>query len=602
MLVVGGRTNQVGESVPLEVYDTESSDWFKFLSIPRFRHCIWLYETGLFVHGGFDQETPNVPTDKMMQIDLEKLLKNHPNLVKSSAFATRDVFNPQGVPHPKSQPHRLSNAKIGGDNKPESSNGPRLGDMKPEMKQGFDGKIDSTRNSEQSISSHLESAGSKGGKDPKTVVQNFRLSPQAIVATIYGPDDNINNVVSKVSIDKLQEESKKLGIGFHDPLVSKPSAYYEGLYNLFINLLLIPKEYTQDYHFNMKKELITKLCEEVQKILMNETALLRVRSPIKIFGNIHGQFGDLMKLFDNFGCPSDAVFDGDIDSIDYLFLGDYVDRGYNSLEVVVLLFALKLKYPDQIHLLRGHHEDKVVNKIYGFAEECGSKFSEDITDPSSIFQKINKVFEYLPLAAIIDGKYFCVHGGIGNSLRYAEEIEKMPKPFEIQHFNENAKNSFLQKMVNELLWCDPEVESDSTENSSRGILGLEEIRCKRFTLERTKKFLEDNNLSLVIRSHEIVKDGFEMINDKIITVVSCLDYCGKLQNAGGILKIKKNFEIIPKIIYPSGQSSGKWNDLDDNAGKNKKFGGGVCVVFNDIEGKIRKMASSPMRVSKKKNI
>jgi len=598
MLVVGGRTNQVGESVPLEIYDTESSDWFKFLSIPRFRHCIWLYETGLFVHGGFDQETPNVPTDKMMQIDLEKLLKNHPNLMKSSAFATRDVFNPQGVPHPKNvnpsqQPsHRLSNPKIA--------------------------TLDSSRDSTSEIkskgdimSAHLEGTASAKSKDQKTANQNFRLSPQAIIATVYGPEDNLNNIVSKISIDKLQEESKKLGIGFHDPLVSKPSAYYEGLYNLFINLLLIPKEYSPDYRFNMKKELILKLCEEVQKILLNESPLLRVRSPIKIFGNIHGQFGDLMKIFDNFGTPSDAVFEGDIDSIDYLFLGDYVDRGFNSIEVVVLLFALKLKYPDQIHLLRGHHEDKVVNRIYGFAEECQQKFNEDISDPGSLFQRINKVFEYLPFGAIIDNKFFCCHGGIGASLRYVDEIEKIPKPFEIQHLNENAKNSYLQKLVNELLWCDPVLSNEEglenvngENNNCRGILGLEEIRCKRFSLERIKKFLDDNGLSLVIRSHEIVKDGFEMLNDRLITVVSCLDYCNKYQNAGGILKIKKNFEIIPKIIYPSSGQPGKWNDLEDKKKDGKQIG--VTFAFNDIESKIRKMPPSPMRmkviINNKKNI
>ena len=593
MLVVGGRTNQVGESVPLEVYDTESSDWFKFLSIPRFRHCIWLYETGLFVHGGFDQETPNVPTDKMMQIDLEKLLKNHPNLVKSSAFATRDVFNPQGVPHPKNmnpQPsHRLSNPKIG----QMESNRESLSDIKSKN---------------EIMSAHLDGNSSAKSKDQKAAIQNIRLSPQAIIATVYGPEDNLNNIVSKIAIDKLQEESKKLGIGFHDPLVSKPSAYYEGLYNLFINLLLIPKEYSPDYRFNMKKELILKLCEEVQKILVNEGPLLRVRSPIKIFGNIHGQFGDLMKIFDNFGTPSDAVFEGDIDSIDYLFLGDYVDRGFNSLEVVVLLFALKLKYPDQIHLLRGHHEDKVVNRIYGFAEECQQKFGEDVTDPNSLFQRVNKVFEYLPFAAIIDNKFFCVHGGIGNSLRYIDEIEKIPKPFEIQHLNENAKNSYIQKLVNELLWCDPvlgveeggEQGGNSDLNPSRGVLGLEDIRCKRFSQERIKKFLDDNSLSLVIRSHEMIKDGFEMLNDRLITVVSCLDYCNKHGNAGGILKIKKNYEIIPKIIYPSAAQPGKWNELEE---KKKDGKPGPSIAFTDIENKIRRMPPSPPRKGlNKKNI
>ena len=96
MLVVGGRTNQVGELLPFEIYDTDTSDWFRFNPVMRFRHAIWLIDSLLYIHGGFDPETPNIPTDKLLLLDLESLFKNNQNLIKTSSFAPRDVFNPQG--------------------------------------------------------------------------------------------------------------------------------------------------------------------------------------------------------------------------------------------------------------------------------------------------------------------------------------------------------------------------------------------------------------------------------------------------------------------------------------------------------------------------
>ena len=104
--------------------------------------------------------------------------------------------------------------------------------------------------------------------------------------------------------------------------------------------------------------------------------------PIKIFGNIHGRFGDLLRFFDNFGCPID---DGDIEKFDYLFLGNYVDRGFNSLETIMLLFALKCKFPDSFHMIRGSHEERKVNKLFGFGEECAVRFNEDISSSNSVF-------------------------------------------------------------------------------------------------------------------------------------------------------------------------------------------------------------------------
>ena len=140
-----------------------------------------------------------------------------------------------------------------------------------------------------------------------------------------------------------------------------------------------------------------------------------------------------MRFFDIWKAPSD---NGDIFGFDYVFLGNYVDRGAYSLETICLLMALKLKYPKQIFLLRGNHEDKNVNRYLGFGEECAKRLGEDINLQSSVFAKINEMFEYLPLAAIIhdkstQNKVFCVHGGIGSSAMKIEEIEKIQRPISI---------------------------------------------------------------------------------------------------------------------------------------------------------------------------
>lgn len=113
------------------------------------------------------------------------------------------------------------------------------------------------------------------------------------------------------------------------------------------------------------------------------------------------------------GIPND---NGDIESYDYLFLGDYVDRGSHSLETICLLMALKVKFPEKIHLLRGNHEDKWINNAFGFAEECSNRLGEDPAESDSVFNKINDLFDWLPLAAIIEDKIVCLHGGIGSTL------------------------------------------------------------------------------------------------------------------------------------------------------------------------------------------
>lgn len=169
--------------------------------------------------------------------------------------------------------------------------------------------------------------------------------------------------------------------------------------------MLKPKDFKlppQGSKFPLQREQIIELVTECINILAVQPTVIRdIKPPVKVFGSLHGNYSDMMRFFDIWKAPNET---GDIHGFDYVFLGNYVDRGAYSLETICLLMALKLKYPKQIFLLRGNHEDRNVNKHLGFGEECAKRLEEDINAPTSVFAKINEMFDYLPLVAIISDK------------------------------------------------------------------------------------------------------------------------------------------------------------------------------------------------------
>ena len=208
------------------------------------------------------------------------------------------------------------------------------------------------------------------------------------------------------------------------------------LHNQVINTLLQPKQYInleENAPFPLRVDQIIILCDQAQQILEDQPMVLHLRAPMKIFGDIHGQYSDMMRFLHLWGQPCKGTKDEDIECFDYLFLGDFVDRGSHSLETICLLLALKIRYPDQVHLLRGNHEDKWINNGFGFSDECAIRLGEDPNEIDSVFARINRLFEWLPLAAIVEDKILCLHGGIGSSLNYVEEIEQLPRPLEVIH-------------------------------------------------------------------------------------------------------------------------------------------------------------------------
>lgn len=559
-LVIGGRTNNTNDNIPLEVYDTQTSDWFKFGNFQRFRHASWLTDQWLFMFGGFDQKNPNIPTDELLRVNLAKLLQKNQNILKIANLneAPDILVDSQDVLKTSFANNTLQQSMM----KRSSNNLQNTSFLKTSTQ-----------------------------KQSTTPIKNIRLASQAIIATSYGPEEDGNKLLRRLSIDKLQEESKKLGLGFKDQNQTSTPAYIERLYSIFISQLLIPREFTYDLRFNLKRDLVSKLCDEVEKILEEEPVLIHLKAPLKIYGNINGQFGDLMKLFEHFGLPCDSQLQGDIEGFTYLFLGDYVDLGKFSVEVICLLLSLKLKYPDGVYLLRGHHEDRSINRMFGLGEECARKFNEDIDEKDSIFFKLNKIFDLLPLAAVIEDKILCVHGGIGTTLKQVSELENWEKPIVI---TPNVTNNVKEQIVLDILYSDP-VESDQDNNNKpnpdRNFLYT---NIKKFGIERLRTFIRDNNLNFIIRSHECCKDGFERFaNDSLLTVFSAMDYCGKGGNGASVLIVKKNLEVIPKIVYPNENNLGfginRWELLGENVNDDL---GNFVVKFNKDE----------MTLKKKKNV
>ena len=292
-----------------------------------------------------------------------------------------------------------------------------------------------------------------------------------------------------------------------------------------------------------------------------------MRPPVKIIGDIHGSYIDLMRFFDIWKSPTDSN-NGDIHAFDYLFLGNYVDKGQYSLEVICLLFALKLKFPKQVHLLRGNHEDKNVNRYLGLGEECTKRLGEDIDDPNSAFAKLNEAFEQMPLAAVVkdkDQKIFCCHGGIGPSVQDIEGIEAIARPFEVKLGGDQSENN---QTVIDLLWSDPH-ESQETQGFEHNFVRdpQKQNNIVNFGLNNLNQFLKRNNLSMMIRSHSICPDGIERYADgSLITIGSCTNHSGKHANDASILVIQKRMIISPKIIKPQtgGEQAVHWLEIDKN--------------------------------------
>ena len=296
---------------------------------------------------------------------------------------------------------------------------------------------------------------------------------------------------------------------------------------------------------------ISFLIQNSIKLFLKEPNIIEIKAPYYICGDIHGQFPDLLNIFEKTEYPPNSRF---------LFLGDYVDRGDQSIEVICLLLTLKLKYPNHIYLLRGNHETKEMTQQYGFQIECQSKQNKQI------YLEFCDLFDTLPLAALINEKIFCIHGGLTPDLNYLDQIKSISRPVQI------TEHGFLADLV----WSDPCSEIDEWAPSERGL-------TVKWGLKVAKKFMENNKLNYIIRAHQMAEEGIDYPfnpDKSIITVFSAPWYANEFHNLGGYLYINKNLEIKTFIISRDHNSNvnnitpiilNKKNKNDFNKKKKKYF-------------------------------
>ena len=260
------------------------------------------------------------------------------------------------------------------------------------------------------------------------------------------------------------------------------------------------------------------LCDKVRELLCEESNVQPISVPVIVCGDIHGQFFDLMNLFEK---------GGDLPDKKYLFLGDYVDRGYNSVETLEYLLCLKLKYHGRITLLRGNHESRQICYSYGFYEEITRKYGN-----ANPWRYFNDLFDYLPIAALIEGKIFCVHGGLSPLISTVDQIRLINRKQEIPH-----EGAFC-----DLMWSDPD-DIEAWVISTRGAGYI-------FGWKVVNEFNRINDLNLICRAHQLVNEGFKywFKEKNLVTVWSAPNYCYRCGNKASILKLgqkmEKEFELF----------------------------------------------------------
>eukprot|EP01063_Lacrimia_lanifica_P039450 TRINITY_DN866_c0_g2_i1.p1 TRINITY_DN866_c0_g2~~TRINITY_DN866_c0_g2_i1.p1 ORF type:complete len:306 (+),score=113.48 TRINITY_DN866_c0_g2_i1:152-1069(+) len=262
---------------------------------------------------------------------------------------------------------------------------------------------------------------------------------------------------------------------------------------------------------------VKALCDKAREILIDESNVLTVYAPVTVCGDIHGQFYDLKELFATGG---DAPF------TNYLFLGDFVDRGFYSVETFLLLLALKVRYPDRVHLIRGNHESRQITQTYGFYDEILRKYGN-----ANVWRYCTEVFDYLSLSALVEGRVFAVHGGLSPWALTLDQIRIVDRKQEVPH----------EGLMCDLLWSDPE-EMDGWGISPRGAGYL-------FGGDVLKAFNKNNNLQMMARAHQLVMEGYkEMFDAQCVTVWSAPNYCYRCGNVASIMELDDHLERSYKIF------------------------------------------------------
>eukprot|EP00956_Cyclotella_meneghiniana_P015360 scaffold23417_cov78-Cyclotella_meneghiniana.AAC.7 len=265
---------------------------------------------------------------------------------------------------------------------------------------------------------------------------------------------------------------------------------------------------------------VKMLCLRSRDLLISQPMLLELEAPIKVCGDVHGQYYDLLRLFEYGGFPPEA---------NYIFLGDYVDRGKQSLETICLLLAYKIKYPENFFILRGNHECASINRIYGFYDECKRRFG------IKLWKTFTDCFNCLPCAAVIDEKIFCTHGGLSPELTSLDQVKRVVRPTDVPDTG----------LLCDLLWSDPDKDIDGWGENDRGV-------SFTFGEDIVAQFLNRHDLDLICRAHQVVEDGYEFFaRRQLVTLFSAPNYCGEFDNAGAMMSVDDTLMCSFQILKPA---------------------------------------------------
>lgn len=274
----------------------------------------------------------------------------------------------------------------------------------------------------------------------------------------------------------------------------------------------------------LKVEDVIDIIHKASDIFRKEPALLKLKDPITVVGDIHGQYYDFVKLLEVGGEPN---------ATQYIFLGDYVDRGSYSFEVCLLLFAFKINFPKRVWMLRGNHECRQMTAFFNFRDECEHKLNIEVYDA------FMEAFDTLPLAAVINGKFLGIHGGLSPEFKTLDQVNK------IDRFKEPPKDGIFC----DLLWSDPSEDKDTDSPRQMEPYIKNEVRgCSWFfSYQAAMNFSQKNSLLSIIRAHEAQIEGYKMHKTNqatgfptVITIFSAPNYCDVYNNRAAVLKFNNN--------------------------------------------------------------
>lgn len=326
------------------------------------------------------------------------------------------------------------------------------------------------------------------------------------------------------------------------------------------------------------------LALDALRTMRAQPVFLPLRAPMTICGDIHGQYDDLLRVFRLRGAPPKTP---------YLFLGDYVDRGDKSIEVIALLFALKVLHPFSIFLLRGNHECPDTNGRYGFREECDDYIARNghldkptaSTTPingDTLWTMFNRVFQWMPLCASVDGRIFCVHGGLSPKLQTLQQLDKIDRS--------TLETVPDEGLVCDLLWADPDKNETAWGENERG--------CSyTFGPAIVDKFCKQHGFDLVCRAHQVMDHGYEFFcKRKLATVFTASNYCGDYGNRGSVLHVDPKLKCRLIILLPNNTQK-EHTLLDEQPSAHASGETSGDSMKNDIESELASILASSNNAS-----